>query len=343
MLEEGDSLAATVLGKFLGPKPKMSVSRVSQGLSGGEVFRCRSPERSFALKRWPAGTTEQRVDEVHCVQIYAHQTLPLLPRLCFIRENCSRLTLGSRHFELSTWLPGTAFAKEMADKSERIPAAAAVAAAVNSGAAAIARFHVATQGLGTALAFAPAIFQRLKRLGEIRQELPAVLANSGKMTGSARLAAEYLIRNWQRLQFASESLLRPLALKQVPIQWVLRDCHREHILFENGVVSGIVDFDAIRQDTVGSDLARWVGSFMDLGVKTELLWGEAFAGYSSVRAISPCEQQLSGAIEEASWYIHLANWLTWMTDPSRTIPGGIEAAQARVTSLLRRSDVWVLH
>ena len=339
MLEDGDSLAATVLGKFLGPEPKMSVSRVSQGLSGGAVYRCSTPERSFALKRWPAGTMEQRVDEVHCVQIYAHQTLPLVPRLCFLRENCSRVTLGSQHFELSTWLPGTAFAKETGDKSPRIP----VAAAVNSGAAAIARFHVATQGLGTALAPAPAIFQRLKRLGEIRQELPDLLANSGKMTGPARLAAEYLIRNWQRLQFASESLLRPYALKQVPIQWVLRDSHREHILFENGGVSGIVDFDAIRKDTVGSDLARWVGSFTDLGVKTELLWGEAFAGYSSVREISPCEQQLSGAIEEASWYIHLANWLTWMTDPSRTIPGGIEAAQARVTSLLRRSDVWVMH
>jgi len=111
------------------------------------------------------------------------------------------------------------------------------------------------------------------------------------------------------------------------------------VLFKNDEVSGIVDFDAVRSDTVATDLARWVGSFAESGVSPELLWDAAINGYASVREISPCEQRLSGAIEQASWYIHLANWVTWIADESQNFPFGMVAAQRRVTALLRRSDV----
>jgi len=358
MLDDGDSLAAVAITRFLGRHPGAGLSQVSQGLSGGTVYRCSTDGGSFALKCWPAETTAQRVDEVHRVQRFASEQLSqtdgsaikglgqslntLVPELRDLGKNRYRLTLADRHFELATWMPGTAFGEPTtlaSDPAEFAIVSVGVTSAIMAGAAAIARFHQATLGLGSEFSPAPAIIRRLQRLEELQRELPLALANSHVLIGPAKLAAEYLTRHWHRLHRDSESLLRIWELKPVPLQWVLRDVHREHVLFENDKVSGIVDFDAVRRDTVATDLARWVGSFAESGAPPEVLWDAAIAGYASIREISPCEQRLSGAIEQASWYIHLANWVTWIADESQNVPGGMVAAQSRVTSLLRRSDV----
>jgi Ser/Thr protein kinase RdoA (MazF antagonist) len=349
MLDEGDSLAAGAVARFLGPQSKLTITPVSQGFSGGSVYRCDATDGSYALKLWPTGTSSQRVDEVHAIQRFASKSLAILPSLRSLGRNRYRLTLESTHVELSTWMPGSAFNAKSTDELNSIRCLSSrdfskkdlfVNAAVSAGAAAIARFHEVTHGLGTERSAAPAISQRLKRLGELRHALPRVLADSRHWCGPAQLAVEKLRRDWPRLHNASELELQPWLHKAMPVQWVLRDIHREHILFENERVSGIVDFDAVRRDTVATDLARWVGSFADLDVAVGELWPEAIAGYTSVREISTCEQQLSSAIERASWYIHLANWVTWIAGKSQDIPGGIEAAQGRVSALLRRSDVW---
>ena len=365
MLDDGDSLAAAAVTRFLGRKPGTTLSRVSQGLSGGTVYRCSTNNGSFALKCWPAETTGQRVDEVHHVQRYAGEQLsrdnrftfkqlgqsfhPLVPKLSDLGGNQYRLTLADRHFDLSTWMPGAAFREPTVlaagDAESAIASVSglenplSITSAIKAGAAAIARFHQATVDLGSEFLPAPAVIRRLKRLEELRQELPLALANAYRLTGPAKVAAEHLTQHWHRMQRDSEAVLRIWELKPVTLQWVLRDVHREHVLFENDEVSGIVDFDAVRRDTVATDLARWVGSFAESGFSPELLWDAAITGYASVREISPCEQRLSGAIEQASWYIHLANWVTWIADESQNFPGGMVSAQRRVTALLRRSDV----
>ncbi len=124
---------------------------------------------------------------------------------------------------------------------------------------------------------------------------------------------------------------------QLPIQWVLRDVHREHVLFQHGQVSGLIDFDAARRDTVAVDLARWAGSFIDLGLEKTRIWAAVLSGYQTVRPISACEQQLASAMEEISWYLRLANWVVWVALERRVFPNSAITPETRLCSLLRRS------
>jgi len=302
-----------------------SFKRVTQGLSGGTVVRCSHPLGDFALKRWPATTTANRLDEIHRVQQFAGKSLNLVPELIPWRSNQMRLTTGNSNFDFARWKGGCEFNGGVGE----------VLAAVNRGAEAIARFHRSTVGLGVKSAIAPAVIQRIDRLASLKGLLPDAITRVSLHRESIRQAGKFLAGNWRLLQQKSESILQKWSDRVVPIQWVLRDIHREHVLFDQGEVTGMVDFDAVRRDTLATDLARWVGSFADLTVPNELLWSEAFCGYQSTSTISPCEQELASAIEMVNRYIQLANWVVWIAMENRTFPCGPEDIDRRVTRLLR--------
>jgi len=328
MSDDGDLLVIEAVSRYLG-SPAPRVERVPQGLSGASVYRCSAADRCLALKRWPVNTVADRVDEVHRVQRFAAQSLPFIPRLIAHQPDQYRFTLASTHFELSTWMPGSLIDPH----SDPAPADA-----IKAGAAAIARFHQAVLPLGATREVAPAVLRRLERLREIQRELPGALPNATRIIGPVGFAAKFLAAQWRELHSESAALLRNWENRTIAVHWALRDIHREHILFNNGRVSGMVDFDAVRKDTMATDLARWVGSFADFGLDLPVLWEAVWAGYSSERAVSSCDQELASAIEKASWYIHLANWVIWVSGDPQNIPGGMEAAQQRVARLLRRSD-----
>jgi len=334
MTGDADSLCRAAALQFLKPGDEslienVSLCRVSEGLSGAVVHQCTTKHGVFALKRWPPGTAAQRIDEIHHVQRFVGNSLSIIPPLVPWREQETRLTFGDWHFDCSRWLAGHAFDASTDN----------VIAAVRNGAAAIGQFHRSTAGLGSEIAIAPAVVQRLSRLGELKELIPLALGRSQKLTGSLRLVANHFNQAWRQHHDQSVSRLRPWSARPVPIQWVLRDVHREHVLFEGGRVTAVVDFDAVKRDTVASDLSRWVGSFMEFAADPKTLWNQAFSSYQTSNAISPCEQELAGAIEEASGFISLANWVVWIAGEGRNFPGGMDAVERRVAHLLRISSV----
>lgn len=354
------AIVSSIVHRFLGDCGAVALSRINQGLSGGRVFRCETAYGVFALKQWPPGTSAERVDLVHEVQQKVGRILPLLPELksCLV-GHATRITIEGLHFEVSTWRPGSPFEPVAAEDPGPTKASMELGEALGRGAAAIARFHQASDTLardasgggtfGRVNAVAPAVTRRLKRLETLKGLLPSVLMEQAATSASSVQAVSLaharrmLADQWRRLHDRSEQILRPWLARPVPISWVLRDVHREHVLFEGGVVSGIVDFDALNRDTVATDLARWVSSFAELegasqGRDSAELWAPVIEQYSGCRTISPCEQELAGAIEEASWYIQLANWVVWTADKDREIPGGIDAAERRVSALLRSGE-----
>jgi Ser/Thr protein kinase RdoA (MazF antagonist) len=345
MMEASNFLAAKAVAQFLGGQSCESIRRITQGLSGGAVYRCVTRRGDFALKRWPDQTSSERIAEVHRVQKFVSQAMPIVPQLQELLstelnldpkfsggKTC--LELQGARFDLATWMPGKSF-------GERLHASmpeSEVLRAVRLGMSAIAQFHRRSEQWGPIDRVAPAVLRRWDRLNELKTELPEALRSESQLRGPAKRATDLLANQWRQFHHFSESQLRPWLTRVVPTIWVLRDVHREHILFEGGQVTGMVDFDAVNQDTRATDLARWVGSFADFGNSTSHLWTAAIEGYTQQHTISPCEQELAGAIEEASWFIHLANWVIWTTKSSREIPGGLEAAERRIECLLRRND-----
>src|SRR5690606_16126449 len=126
----------------------VSLQRIGGGLSGAAVFACQADDETFALKRWPGGTTAMRVDEVHEVMQQSRRTFPLVPKLVRSPLGTTRLGWESFQYELTCWMPGEPFGGDGEARGGGIAEGAATAgehrdllAAVEAGAEAIAGFH----------------------------------------------------------------------------------------------------------------------------------------------------------------------------------------------------------
>jgi homoserine kinase type II len=59
----------------------------------------------------------------------------------------------------------------------------------------------------------------------------------------------------------AERALRPWESESLPLQTCIRDLRGEHVLFVGATIGGIVDFGALAQDHVATDLARLLSDF----------------------------------------------------------------------------------
>ena len=334
-----------LLGTFLPGAREVAVSRLSGGLSGAVVYRCDVDGRGYALKRWPEGTSAGRVDEVHDVLRRARKTLGLVPELISSLFGSTRLSWEAGHFELASWVPGVAVGEGGEGRETIVDA-------VRRGAAAIGAFHEATRCWGEGEALPPAVLRRLGRIEELQRRLPEALARGQSPTPMIAMAAEWLRRHGNVRLKEAAARLEPWAARMVPVQVVLRDIHRQHILFQEGVVSGIVDFDALGKDAIATDLARWVGGFLgDCGgglvivggdsepsENSQTLWEAAVSGYSAVRSVPQSVVDLAVDIAEASWVILLANWVVWAHLGERDFSGLWPVVDRRVREIMLKME-----
>lgn len=323
-------------------------------MSGGVVFRCQDEAGGlWALKRWPESASHARASEVHRVWRTAQQEgCRLVPALAWAGP------VGSQLWELSEWMPGKPLE------------ASADAGAIRSGARAIADFHGKVAGLGTRLAPAPAVLARIERLDQLAQfdqkAGAADLSHLAPRTGaSVQRARQMLVPRWASVRRELLAQLDPWSRCPVRLQYVLRDVHREHVLFDRGEPTGLIDFDAIRIDTVAADLARWVGRFLasepaayrlagslqpgqDRGRE---IWHAALAGLSghslfpdvaadaNLDIQSPVDWQqtlaLAGVLHRATTWISLANWLQWTLVDRRLFLAGDRGVSERIDELTR--------
>jgi len=354
------------LSLFLPGVEGIVVRRCPAGLSGADVFRCDTLLGPFALKGWPAGTPSARVDEVHDVIRRSHDCLSVVPRLVPSVFGMTRLSCEARHYELASWMPGEPLGDvgvsgggiSEGDTTQVGSGSVDLLDGIARGAAVIARFHDSTGCWGEADAPPPAVLRRLGRIDELRRELPEALERATAPTETLQRAADWLRRFGEGGLLAAADRLGKWATRMVPLRIVLRDVHRGHLLFQQGVPSGLVDFDAIGRDTIATDLARWVGDFLRApapaaagksvlfpGVAesatscrnvldADAIWQAAWRGYGQASKICEEELELSRAIAAASPVIVLANWVAWTHLEQRDFTGCWEQVDRRVSDIL---------
>lgn len=335
--------ARQIARMFLPYASSLALRRIGGGLSGAAVFACKADGETFALKRWPAGTAAMRVDEVHDVLQQSRRTFPLVPPLIRSPLGATRLGWESYHYEMTGWMPGEPF--QLAAEPEGLHLATAetitsesgdVLSAIQAGAEAIAHFHESVQRFGSGCAPAPAVLRRLGRIEQLRSELPLALARRQTLVGPLRAAADWLSSAGLRRLERDFQILSQHACELVPTQVVLRDVHREHVLFVDRRVSGLVDFDAVGRDTVATDLARWVSGFLQPGVDPNAAYRAALAGYTQVLPLTGCEQKLVRVICGVSDALSLANWVTWVALEQRDFLVAEDLVNRRIADLMRR-------
>ena len=287
--------------EFALPDPSdecVEIDATFAGMSGGRVWRVKTDRgATFALKQYSPSQSIDRVHQIHqWINSIACLDHSLVGRRLAIRDGRSTVYCASgTAWEFSSWIRGYPLEAD------------ASAEAVRLGTNAISLFHAASRFAGQKRGSAPSLSERFELLNPAR-EIPGPRTISEASKGyaddrftRAMLGAAGLVgRHWPGV---SRSLRRELSMhrQETTMQLVLRDVHREHLLFEQSGhmetkrtnqddpfdqkpiretarltsdgtrslqqphrdhrIAGMIDFDAMRFDLRELDYARWIGSF----------------------------------------------------------------------------------
>jgi Ser/Thr protein kinase RdoA (MazF antagonist) len=277
----------------------------SSGFSAGKIWRL-STERGFlCLRQWPLEhPAEERLQFIHAVLWHAAQRgFDLFPLPIETNDQTSYVQHAGHFWQLEPWLAGEPLTSGQAEKT-------AIAQALET----LARFHraVADFPISDASPGLPrGIVDRVQRLARLREGGLDALQQSLSRSyfPEAYDLGQQLLANFQTLAPAVHSKVVLRQPRAVPLQPCIRDIWREHALFEDGKVTGIIDFGATRVDSVAIDLARLLGS---LTLGDPLLWRWGLAAYRQIRDVSSDEIHLAEDYDQLAVLLGGLQWLEWV-------------------------------
>ncbi|MBX9787991.1 MAG: phosphotransferase [Pirellulales bacterium] len=155
---------------------------------------------------------------------------------------------------------------------------------------------------------------------------------AGLSSNALHDAANEILSHFARRAPELERRLTAAAKIRVPLQPALRDIHGEHVLFVGDQVTGIIDYGAMRFETVAGDIARLLGS---LAPNDQSSWQAGFAAYETVRPLSTTERELVGVFDSSGVLLGAMNWLNWLFVEQRKF-ANLARVQMRITELLTR-------
>lgn len=300
------------------------------GFSGARLWRMEGVAGNWCIRAWPsADPSPERLDWIHRLQGLARAAgLSFIPTVCPTRSGATWVQVAGRLWEITTWMPG------QADFSQR-PSAKRLEAAFSG----LAQLHNAWARMSSPEhGPCPAVRRRWERADQwltlVRSGWrPAMSSDRGAP------AVPWVERAWRALQGKIEEVPRRLApwlTRPLPFQPCLCDIWHDHVLFEAGRLSGLVDFGGVKVDHVAADLARLLGSMVgdqadlrDLGLRAYRRW----------RPLSLEEEYLVPILDQTGTILAVANWLQWLYREGRTFEDRQAVAQ-RLGSLVERIERW---
>jgi len=312
----------------------------SDGFSGARLWRATDGERQYCLRRWPQGANARKVLLIN--QVLSRADLSFVPRPLNAKSGESLVAHAHHLWTLQPWMAGSCL-KKLPPSRELLRHALQ----------ALAQFHRATvtpesddevhfeEGSSLVLGLWRGPPLGLKSRSELaaayfKHDLQAIqAAHIPGHLAELRARRERLIPLFLEV---APRLLRhgQAALNQpVPLQPCIRDIHAGHVLFTGDQVTGLIDFDAMRLDTVATDLARLLASYC--GDDFEL-WAAGLAAYDEIRPLSKDERDLVVHYDRFAVLLTGLQWLDWMLlegkqfELSRVLPR-IDATLARLEHL----------
>lgn len=299
------------------------------GFSGARLWRLETLGDPLCLRCWPAEyPTQERLEFIQAVlwQV-AQEGLRIVPVPIETRSRVGYVRQDGHFWQLAPWLPGRA------DFCE-----APTPAKLQEAMRALAQFHRAAASFPLAEAaqmLSPGILERAQRLDWL-------LTGGGLDT----IAAAIRPGEWPQLAERAQALL-PLVRRAaprialllaegkqlpVPIQPVIRDIWHEHVLFEQERVSGLIDFGAMRADSVATDVARLLGSLV---ADDQARWQHGLTVYETARTLNASERRLVTVFDESSVLLSGLQWLEWIYLQQREFANRA-AVLARLDTILTR-------
>jgi len=287
----------------IGPAPRQLVG----GFSGSQIWRLEAVCGPLCLRLYAAEhPTADRLRWIHWVLLRAvDQGLTFVPLPIRTRSGERFIEQAGRLWELSPWLAGEPIQLRFAHS-------AADPQLIKSAMATLARFHQAVAGHSRS-GHCLGILERLRQLGEWQ---------SGG-AGRLKLQIDADRARWPELAERSPKVLSQFndlapqvvdsAKKvigfRVPIHPCIRDIHRDHILFQENKVTGLIDFGAMDNDNVSCDIARLLRSMVG---DVNSFWPDGLTAFERIYPLSDEERLLVRAYDESGVLLSGINWLKWV-------------------------------
>jgi homoserine kinase type II len=298
------------------------------GFSGAVFWRIITRRGTLCLRRWPPEhPTRERLDFIHAVLRHVEaQGYHLIPVPLSTRDHASYVANDDSLWELATWVPGEA-------NYRRAPTRQKLAAAL----AALAGFHQAAATFPTRPprpAQSPGILERLKQLEALQaggiQEIHAAI-EPRPWPGLVPRAQE-LCQRFSQLADDVATRLRSVADVEVSLQPCLRDIWSDHVIFAGEQVSGLVDFGAMRQESVAADVGRLLGSMAE---DDQAAWRAGLEAYQTVAPLCAGAQRLAETFDRSGTLLSAVHWMKWIYLDGRTFTDR-DAVLDRIDRLLAR-------
>jgi homoserine kinase type II len=297
------------------------------GFSGARLWRAESRAGNLCLRAWPRESpNETQLSFVHNVllRVTAHG-LKFVPAPITTRSSATYVQHQGVLWELTPWMPGRADYHEQ-PRSERLQAAMQ----------ALAQFHLAAASTNRVdpTGPSPTLDRRARELRsflngpsaeELRRRVPD--GRWPELDERAIRMLDYVRMHRQTLQSLLDQPVLP-----VTQQPVIRDIWHDHVLFQDDIVSGIIDFGAMSVDTVAVDIARLLGSLVD---GDEQQWREGLRAYREFRPLSHTQQELLVTLDHTGVFSGGLVWLRWHYLENRTFENH-SGVLARVDHFLNR-------
>ena len=305
--------------------------RSAGGFSGANLWRLETPLGILCLRRFPAGYAASRIDFIHSVIHRVRQNgFRLVPVTIETSAGLSCLLREGFFWELSTWLPGQADFQTSPNQSK-----------LRSALSILAQFHIAAGG-DMESGKSPSAAARLEQISRLMCGGVSQISRRVEAGIFPELAASarQLLHMFSMVAPATQSLLAGAVNRQVSIQPCLRDVHADHILFEEDHVSGLIDFGAMRLESVVVDITRLLGSLVE---DDETGWRVGIEAYQIVRPLSEVEQELIPVFDRSTIVLSGMNWLEWLYLERRQFENLAAVAQRMETCMRRMQHLASRH
>ena len=270
------------------------------GFSGASVYQYRAANQNYALRIWPA--SERSIPKLESLtrlleDFHRQGITYVAPAVRKTDGTVATISTSGRMIHIEPWLPGESIAANSFSPQK-----------LKNIMLALARLHLtaanhvpnqvhylwirpAYTGQSASLKY------RLKKMEQhLKTGIPLAL-------GSRSVSEEAKII-YQRLQtvFRSQAALLWEELKiasqqNLPLQPVFKDVWRDHILFLDDEVTGIIDPGAFGCDSVLTDITRLLGSIAGNDWNR---WNEAIAIYQTIRPLNQTEQKMLAVFDHSN-------------------------------------------
>lgn len=292
------------------------------GFSGAQIWKVSSADGEWCVRRWPKShPSMEQLRWIHDVLSKTRQHgCHFIPAPRPNRAGDTILAHDGYLWEVAPWLPGAADLRTQFSE-ERLRAACV----------ALAEFHLAASHTGNKVCVSPGMRERHAMAVRALERLPEYQAavERSPMGATRELCLEILELARPQLQYLP-SQLQSVVDQVTPLQPCIRDIWHQHVLFEQGRLTGIVDFGAMRIESVTLDLARLLGS---LEVCSPEVWQVGIAAYSGTRPLSPAEGLVLKVASQSSAPLAGLNWVRWLTMEARMFEK-MDLVHARLQDIL---------